>query len=154
MDFLTENTFSVYGTSMIITVVALVVASLYALSNIFKLWEAGKPKPAESEIDESSETECDDEKPQSHVKESKESKDYESVDPVEYCEHIQSEVKKAQLRVTNKKLEQSLTEEQLKDEREIQRKQLEEIFKLIKDQNDKFGISSIDDIQEQMKLYA
>ncbi|KAL3876047.1 hypothetical protein ACJMK2_033932 [Sinanodonta woodiana] len=154
MDSFTENTFAVYGTSIFITTVVLVVATWYALSNIFRLWEAGKPKSAESETDESSETECQDAKPQSHEEESKECKDYENVDPVEYCEHIQSEVKKAQLRVTNKKLEQNLTVEQLKDEREIQRKQLEEIFKLIKDQNDKFGISSIDDIQEQMKLYA
>ena len=39
-------------------------------------------------------------------------------------------------------------------EREVQRKQLEDIFKLMEQNNDKFGIKSFDDIQDQMTLYA
>ena len=39
-------------------------------------------------------------------------------------------------------------------EREVQRKQLEDIFKLMDQNNDKFGINSFDDIQDQMTLYA
>ena len=39
-------------------------------------------------------------------------------------------------------------------EREVQRKQLEEIFKLMAQNDDKFGVNSFDEIQEQMTLYA
>ena len=35
-----------------------------------------------------------------------------------------------------------------------QRKQLEEIFKLLETDKDKFGVSSMDDLQAQMKLYT
>jgi len=36
----------------------------------------------------------------------------------------------------------------------IKQKQLESIFTLMKQQEDKFGVSSISEVQEQLKLYA
>lgn len=63
-------------------------------------------------------------------------------------------MKKAKQRVTAKKLQTDLTPDQLQEEREVQRKQLEEIFKLMQSQGDKFGVDSMDDVQHQMKLYV
>ncbi|KAJ7371142.1 Ubiquitin carboxyl-terminal hydrolase 31 [Desmophyllum pertusum] len=47
-----------------------------------------------------------------------------------------------------------MTQEELDQEREMQRKQLEEIFKLLETDTDKFGVTSMDDLQAQMKLYT
>lgn len=47
-----------------------------------------------------------------------------------------------------------MTDEDLEKEREIQRKQMEDIFKLMEQHTDKFGVSSREDIQQQMKLYV
>lgn len=52
-----------------------------------------------------------------------------------------------------KKIEEDMTEEQKANEREIQRQQMEAIFKLMEDQEEKFGVGTMDDMQEQMKLY-
>ncbi|XP_076366309.1 uncharacterized protein LOC143255087 [Tachypleus tridentatus] len=46
-----------------------------------------------------------------------------------------------------------LTEEQKKVEEEARKKQLAEIFKLMQNQQEKFGMTSMDDVVEQMKLY-
>lgn len=51
------------------------------------------------------------------------------------------------------KIEAEMTEEQKEEERQAQRRQLEEIFKLMENNKDEFGLSSVDEIQEQMKLY-
>ena len=75
-------------------------------------------------------------------------------DPLDYCSHIQGEVKRVKQRVTTKKIQENLTEDQLEEERKIQREQLEYIFKLMADQGEKFGITSMDDVKQQMKLYA
>ncbi|GFN79848.1 matrix-remodeling-associated protein 7-like [Plakobranchus ocellatus] len=75
-------------------------------------------------------------------------------DPVDYCEHIQGEIKRVQQKVATKSIAESLTEEQLMEEREIQRRQLADIFRLMQEQQDRFGIGTMDDMQEQMKLYA
>ena len=63
-------------------------------------------------------------------------------------------MKKTKQRVALKKIEAEMTKEQRELEREIQRKQLEDIFKLMEEQKEEFGISSVDDVQEQMKLYV
>ena len=73
---------------------------------------------------------------------------------MEYCEHIQSEVKKAKIRVAEKRIGETMTPDQVAEERELQKKQLEEIFRLMQEQNEKFGVNSVEDIQNQMKLYA
>ena len=39
------------------------------------------------------------------------------------------------------------------NEKEIQREQLANIFKLMNVQKDKFGVESMDDMDSQMKLY-
>ncbi|XP_072167827.1 uncharacterized protein [Diadema setosum] len=47
-----------------------------------------------------------------------------------------------------------MSDEQKQEERRIQSEQLEAIFKLVQEQSDTFGINSLQDIQDQFKLYA
>lgn len=51
-------------------------------------------------------------------------------------------------------LKSHLTEEELANEKKIESQQLEEIFKLMKDQENKFQLGSKQDIQDQLKLYG
>ncbi|XP_022189711.1 matrix-remodeling-associated protein 7 [Nilaparvata lugens] len=46
-----------------------------------------------------------------------------------------------------------LTEDQLKEEREAEAQQLAEIFQLLQNQEDKFNVSSMEELEDQMKLY-
>ena len=46
-----------------------------------------------------------------------------------------------------------MTKEDREKERDIQREQLKEIFKLMQQQDDKFGIQDFDDMSNQMKYY-
>jgi uncharacterized membrane protein YccC len=75
-------------------------------------------------------------------------------DPVDYCSHIQRQVKKTRQRIAQQKIEATMTREQRDEEREVQRKQLEEIFRLMEEQKEKFGIKDADDVKEQLKLYV
>ncbi|XP_019642060.1 PREDICTED: trans-Golgi network integral membrane protein 2-like [Branchiostoma belcheri] len=52
-----------------------------------------------------------------------------------------------------KEAERGMTDEDRETERRIQREQLAAIFKLMQDNEDKFGVQSYDDVEEQMKLY-
>lgn len=74
-------------------------------------------------------------------------------DPLDYCGHIQREMKRAKHRLAVEKIEAEMTEEQKEEERRAQRQQIEEIFKLMENHKEEFGLSSVDEIQEQMKLY-
>jgi len=47
-----------------------------------------------------------------------------------------------------------LTRQQLEEEREIQRRQLEDIFRLMEENKEKFGVNDVNDVQDQMKLYV
>nr|XP_054762578.1 matrix-remodeling-associated protein 7-like [Lytechinus pictus]XP_054762579.1 matrix-remodeling-associated protein 7-like [Lytechinus pictus]XP_054762580.1 matrix-remodeling-associated protein 7-like [Lytechinus pictus] len=47
-----------------------------------------------------------------------------------------------------------MSDEQKQEERRIQSEQLEAIFKLVQNQQDTFGIGSLEDIEDQFKLYA
>ncbi|CAH1274223.1 Hypp5277 [Branchiostoma lanceolatum] len=53
-----------------------------------------------------------------------------------------------------KEAERCMTEEDRETERRIQQEQLAAIFKLMQDNEDKFGVQSYDDVEEQMKLYT
>lgn len=77
----------------------------------------------------------------------------EILDPVDYCDHIQREVKLTKQKAALKEIESHMTDEQVEEERRTQKKQLEEIFKLMAEQKEHFGINSVDDVQDQMKLY-
>lgn len=74
-------------------------------------------------------------------------------DPVDYCGHIQREIKKTKQRLATEKIETEMTKEQKMEERLIQKRQLEEIFKLMQNKAE-FGMSSVDEIQEQIKMYV
>ena len=63
-------------------------------------------------------------------------------------------MKRTQQKVAASKIEEEMTTEQKEHERDVQREQLEAIFKLMQKQEDKFGVDSMDDIQSQMKLYV
>ncbi|GAB1602806.1 matrix-remodeling-associated protein 7-like [Argonauta hians] len=73
-------------------------------------------------------------------------------DPVQFCQHIPSELKKAKQRMTMKNIQ--LSEKELEEERAIQRHQLEEMFNLMKAQGDKFGLTDINEMKQQMHLYS
>uniref|UniRef100_A0A8R1TU09 Matrix-remodeling-associated protein 7 helical domain-containing protein n=1 Tax=Onchocerca volvulus TaxID=6282 RepID=A0A8R1TU09_ONCVO len=60
----------------------------------------------------------------------------------------------AKLLAKAKKLENSMTEEERKEEQLIQQKQLESICEMIMQQPEKFGLHNKSEITEQMKLYS
>lgn len=66
--------------------------------------------------------------------------------------NIQTYYKSSRLGI--KDIENEMTEEELDQEKEMQRKQLEEIFKLLENDKDKYGVTTMDDLQAQMKLYT
>lgn len=74
-------------------------------------------------------------------------------DPVEFCGHLQREIKKTQQRVALQQIEAVMTREQREQERAIQRQQMEAIFRLMEEQKEKFGITSLDDVHQQMNMY-
>ncbi|OQV25896.1 hypothetical protein BV898_00040 [Hypsibius exemplaris] len=75
-------------------------------------------------------------------------------DPFEMAAHIPGELKKIQNKITTREMEKRLTEEQRKEEAQARREQLEQIFKLMQNQKDKFGAQNTDDIEEQMRMYS
>ncbi|KAH7698549.1 Protein C05G5.3, partial [Aphelenchoides avenae] len=60
----------------------------------------------------------------------------------------------AQLRSRTSKLEKSMTDQEREEERRIRNEQLEMIFKLMADQENKFGIHDKGELVEQMRLYS
>ncbi|XP_063444442.1 matrix-remodeling-associated protein 7-like isoform X2 [Mytilus trossulus] len=135
---------SLYSIAVTATVVLLFASTIYTLRNILKIWRKGAPSSVSAENIINA----------THYLDRDEGGDAPEVDPMQYCEHIQSEVKKAKFRVAEKKIGETMTADQIAEEKEMQRKQLEEIFRLMQEQNDKFGVNSVEDIQNQMKLYA
>ena len=75
------------------------------------------------------------------------------IDALKFCGHIPAEIKKARVNATKKKIEQEMTDEQKETEQELQRKQLQAIFELMEENKDKFGVDSMEDIDDQMRLY-
>ncbi|XP_006818442.1 uncharacterized protein LOC100376018 [Saccoglossus kowalevskii] len=75
-------------------------------------------------------------------------------DPVGYTEHIQGKVKQARAKYITKQIEKKMTPNQIEEERETQRRQLAAIYSLMKESEDKFGVDSVTEVNEQFKLYA
>ena len=75
-------------------------------------------------------------------------------DPLEFCEHIPGEVKRVKARLAQQKIEEEMNASERAAERAAEAKQMSAIFKLLQDQEEKYGISSMDDMHEQMKLYT
>lgn len=71
---------------------------------------------------------------------------------VKDASNIQTYYKSSRLGISE--IENEMTKEELAQERETQQKQLEEIFKLLETDKDKFGVTTMDDLQAQMKLYS
>ncbi|KAK0395745.1 hypothetical protein QR680_001410 [Steinernema hermaphroditum] len=81
--------------------------------------------------------------------------DYETtIDILQTLGKLHGKLATAELRAKTKKLEQAMTKEQLKEESDIKKQQLESIYSLMKAQGDKFGLNNKGDLEEQMKLYA
>lgn len=74
-------------------------------------------------------------------------------DPVKFCSHIPGHIKQTKHRIAQQKIEATMTQEERNQEREIQHRQMEEIFRVMEDQKDKFGVNDMADIQDQMKMY-
>ena len=74
-------------------------------------------------------------------------------DPMRFCSHIQGQIKKTQHRITQQKVEETMTHEERSKERDIQRQQLEEIFRMMEEHKEKFGVNDVSDVQEQLKMY-
>jgi len=72
---------------------------------------------------------------------------------MKFCSHIQSQIKQTKHRVAQQQIESKMSQEERDKEREIQRRQLEEIFRVMEEQKDKFGVNDVMDIQEQLKMY-
>jgi len=58
------------------------------------------------------------------------------------------------IRLLRENQENDMTEEEIEEEKRIQKQQLREIFQLMQSSENQYGIDSIDDMEEQMKLYA
>ncbi|KAL4240072.1 hypothetical protein ACF0H5_000866 [Mactra antiquata] len=139
-----------------VTILVIIISLSYTMRNVLRIWNAGKPVRdtdkqgnAQNEANNSDQESAE----ESNDEETKEKQEPE-IDPVQYCEHIQSQVKKARQRVAAKEIQQNLTAEELENEREIQRKQIEDIFKLMEQNSDKFGETSEEDMVQQMRLYV
>jgi len=72
---------------------------------------------------------------------------------VKFCSHIPGHIKQTKHRIAQQKIEATMTQEERNQEREIQHRQMEEIFRVMEDQKDKFGVNDMADIQDQMKMY-
>ena len=66
---------------------------------------------------------------------------------------IMRHVKSARQSAIEKQLAAGLSKEQLMKEKEVQATQLAAIFELLKEKEDQFHIRSMDELQEQLKLY-
>ncbi|KXJ26654.1 uncharacterized protein LOC110240059 [Exaiptasia diaphana] len=66
-------------------------------------------------------------------------------------ENIQTYYKTSRLHI--KEMEGMLSRQEREQERIAQRKQLEEIYKLMAQEKEKFGVDSMDQIEDQMRLY-
>jgi len=67
--------------------------------------------------------------------------------------HLPGQLKSVKLRKATKQVEEALTDEQKEEEAVVRGQQLESILMLMRQQEEKFGNSSMEDIQEQLKLY-
>jgi CRISPR/Cas system CSM-associated protein Csm2 small subunit len=76
-------------------------------------------------------------------------------DPVEIndSESILSQIKMSRHKAIAEELSSGLTEEQLQQEKETEKKQLEAIFQLLKEQQDKFNVNSMEELKDQLRLY-
>lgn len=68
-------------------------------------------------------------------------------------QNLQSRMKKARHRTMNEEVEKDMTADDKQREAEVRRQQLEAIFKLMEQSPSQFGISSMNEMEEQVKLY-
>lgn len=74
-------------------------------------------------------------------------------DPMKYCSHIQGQIKQTQHRIAQQKIEAMMSEEERSKEKDIRRQQLADIFRVMEEQKEKYGVKDVSDIQEQLKMY-
>lgn len=79
----------------------------------------------------------------------------EEIRPVDktYAQHIPAQVKLAQQRCISKEIQSKMSQEELKREYEVRKQQLEQIYQLMQEQGDDFGIESMEDMSKQMQYY-
>nr|XP_045594719.1 matrix-remodeling-associated protein 7-like isoform X1 [Procambarus clarkii] len=87
--------------------------------------------------------------------ESEQERNDESIEKLlEISGPLPGEARKVPRQVLERTVEKQMTEEQRQAERDAQSEQLAAIFKMMQDQEDKFGQTTIDEIKDQMKLYC
>ncbi|XP_037094066.1 matrix-remodeling-associated protein 7-like [Pollicipes pollicipes] len=74
-------------------------------------------------------------------------------DLVEVAHHLPGRVKRAELRSIRSQLQRGMSDEQRRQERQVERDQMAAILDLMQKNSDKFGSPSLDDMQSQLKLY-
>ncbi|KAK7113654.1 hypothetical protein V1264_012903 [Littorina saxatilis] len=158
-DFVSQNALilivAVLSTVVVIAASTYYVARNYMLSSTTNLADSASHAQDETTDQSSDQTENEKEEPTVGDSEGQDSTAKESaIDPVYYCEHIQGEIKKVKQDVTTRKICENLSEEEIESEKQRQRDQLEEIFRLMQEQQERFGISSFDEMQDQMRLYS
>ncbi|KAJ9582288.1 hypothetical protein L9F63_003417 [Diploptera punctata] len=68
-------------------------------------------------------------------------------------ESIVTHYKKFRQKAIAEQLSAGLTPEQLEEEKEMEKKQLEAILQLLKEQEDKFHVNSMEELEDQLRLY-
>uniref|UniRef100_A0A0B6ZS26 Matrix-remodeling-associated protein 7 helical domain-containing protein n=1 Tax=Arion vulgaris TaxID=1028688 RepID=A0A0B6ZS26_9EUPU len=178
MDFLKifqEHKSYIYSIAIVVTIIALAISTRYSLRNFFNIRSAddslyyyneakvlGECVQTHPHCDASGNDGDDEADPDGDDDISGENQNVFAAHQIseqdsghlKYYEHIHGDIKHVPLSVAARTIKQSLTEQQLLQEKEAQCKQLAEIFRLMQGQQDQLGIGSIDDMQEQMKLYA
>ncbi|KAG7157706.1 matrix-remodeling-associated protein 7-like isoform X2 [Homarus americanus] len=146
-----NNTSFIFLASVALSM-ALVVASWMTWSSGDDLDLGHEDESERTKLQDVQEVNSDQESEHEEPDEGKEEKSVEEVYGLNH--QLTGEVKKVERRALERTVESQMTDEQRQAEREAQTEQLAAIFKMMQDQEDKFGQTTIDDIKDQMKLYC
>uniref|UniRef100_A0A0K0DV41 Matrix-remodeling-associated protein 7 helical domain-containing protein n=2 Tax=Strongyloides stercoralis TaxID=6248 RepID=A0A0K0DV41_STRER len=78
----------------------------------------------------------------------------ETIDVFSKIGELHGKLATAKTRIEARNFQNSLTEQEKKEEESIKEKQLKEIFEMLQAQEEKFGIHSKSELEEQFKFYA
>ncbi|XP_054286729.1 matrix-remodeling-associated protein 7-like [Macrosteles quadrilineatus] len=124
-----------YIASVLITVLSIIITWWYQKYSSAKLEDSGvNSSISEGQIEEET----------SDLKESQRKDD--SID-----ENIMSHIKKRHSLA--EEVAANLTQQQLEEEMEVEKQQLEAIFQLLQNQQEKYQVSSMEELEDQLRLY-
>ncbi|XP_046660262.1 matrix-remodeling-associated protein 7 [Homalodisca vitripennis] len=150
-ESLLEN-LSIYNDSLSVYYLASVFISI--LSVVFAWWYHKYTIASNGKDKTKMTTNCQNVVPQPSVNnEVSDFSEGEEQDNDHLDDEIISKLKIGRQTLLAEKVAASLTEEQLLEEREVEKQQLEAIFQLLQSQQDKFQVASIEELENQLKLY-